>query len=162
MTIYVTDANIFIDLIYAELLSDVSLLGLQLATTTFILDELEPAQQLALAQLIEEGCLVVHEVVSLEVDGLNMPKGLSMPDRSVLCLAFQQEGHLLSGDGLVRKTATSMGVTVYGLLWLFDQLVESTIISPEVALTKLTFLIDEKASRQPIPAYHQRVERWKK
>lgn len=162
MTIYVTDANIFIDLIYASLLDRLSLLELQLATTQLILDELETEQQAAIQELVDRGSLVVHEVGIMEISALTLPNGLSLPDKSVLCLALQNSDKLLSGDGLVRRTAQNMGIQVYGLLWLFDSLVAAKIITPVAAAAKLVFLVEEKGSRQPTAEYHRRIEQWKK
>lgn len=160
MTIFVTDANIFIDLIYSGLLDQLPRLGLQLATTELILDELDTAQQSSVRELVDQGCLVIHEVGIMEVNALNLPRGLSLPDKSVLTLAFRSGDKLLSGDGLVRKTAQNMGISVYGLLWLFDELVAAEVITPGTAVEKLVFLVEEKNSRQPEAEYKHRIERW--
>lgn len=161
MIVYVVDANIFIDLIYAELLDQLPHLGLQFATTSFILDELETGQQLALEPLVLQGCLVIHEISSVDEIGYSLPQGLSLPDKSAICLAFQEGANLLSGDGLVRKTAEKIGLNVYGLLWLLEEFVALKILEPDMAIIKLKFLVEEKGSRQPLLEYLKRIEIWK-
>lgn len=162
MTLYITDANIFIDLIYSDLLDSLTRLDLKLATTSLILDELDPPQQKELLLLEESGKLIVYEVDIGDIYRLALPAGLSLPDKSVIFLAIRENGSLLSGDGLVRKSAVSRGLNVYGLLWVFDELVTAKIIDPGTAATKLLFLIEEKGSRQPPSECNLRLEKWKR
>lgn len=161
MIIYVTDANIFIDLFYAGLLNLMPRLGLPIVTTQFVADELNPEQQIDLQSLVNSTTLEIREISFQEIDSLQLPVGLSLPDRSVICLAVQETGVLVSGDGLVRRTAQNLGIDVHGLLWLFDEFVSLNLISPSEAAEKLEFLVIEKGSRQPNSEYTSRLERWR-
>ena len=71
-------------------------------------------------------------------------------------------GVLVSGDGLVRRTAGNLGVDVRGLLWLFDEFVSMNVISPSEAAEKLEFLVVEKGSRLPYEEYNARLKKWRR
>jgi predicted nucleic acid-binding protein len=161
MIVYVTDANIFIDLFYAGLLDLMPRLGLTIVTTQLVADELNAEQQLHLQLLIEENTLEIRDISLQDIKNLPLPMGLSLPDRSVICLAIQEKGVLVSGDGLVRRTAGNFGIDVRGLLWLFDEFVSLDLISPLEAAEKLEFLVIEKGSRQPNSEYITRLEKWR-
>jgi len=70
-------------------------------------------------------------------------------------------GGLVSGDGLVRRTAGNLGVDVRGLLWLFDEFVSKNLILPLEAAEKLEFLVVEKGSRLPNEEYNARLKKWR-
>lgn len=161
-TTYVTDANIFIDLHEADLLHFFPRLNLPFATTILVLHELDASQQHDLQEFIVQGVIAVREVSLEELSNIGLPKGLSLPDRSVICLAHRDNGTLLSGDKLVRKTAHALGIPTHGLLWLFDLFVDGNLISPALAATKLAFLVDEKGRRQPGQEVEIRLEKWRK
>jgi predicted nucleic acid-binding protein len=161
MNVYVTDANIFIDLLYAGLLNLMPRLGFSIVTTQLVADELNAEQQVHLQSLIDENAIEIREISLLEITDLPLPKGLSLPDRSVLCLAVRENGVLISGDGLVRRTAGNLGIDVRGLLWLFDEFMSLNLVSPLEAAEKLEFLVVEKGSRQPDLEYNARLERWR-
>ena len=161
MILYVTDANIFIDLLYAGLLKLMPKLGLSIVTTQLVVDELNDEQQIELQSLVDTNTLEIFEMTIEEIRGISLPAGLSLPDRSVICLAIRESGVLVSGDGLVRRTAGSLGIDVRGLLWLLDEFVFTKLISCLEAAEKLEFLVVEKGSRQPNSEYNARLERWR-
>jgi predicted nucleic acid-binding protein len=161
MIVYVTDANIFIDLYYAGLLNLMPSLGLPIVTTQLVADELSQEQQVELQYLIHTSILEIRAISLQEINNLSVSSGLSLPDRSVICLALRDNGVLVSGDGLVRRTAGNLGIDVRGLLWLFDEFVLSKLISPLEAAEKLEFLVVEKGSRQPNTEYITRLEKWR-
>ena len=161
MIVYVTDANIFIDLYYAGLLKLMPSLGLSIVTTQLVADELNNEQQVDLQLLASSYTLQIREISLQEIQGFQLPLGLSLPDRSVICLAVRENGVLVSGDGLVRRTAGNFGIDVRGLLWLFDEFVSMNLISPLEAAEKLEFLVVEKGSRQPTLEYNARLESWR-
>lgn len=161
MTLYVTDANIFIDLHHADLLDHLDGLGLSLTTSSFVLDELNARQQAAIRQKIELGLIEILEVLPEEIQLAHLPRGLSLPDRSVIALALRVQGVLLSGDGLVRRTAQDNGLAVHGLIWIFDRLLEAELLLPARAAELLEFLVEQKRSRQPEREYRARIDRWR-
>lgn len=56
---------------------------------------------------------------------------LSLYDRFALAIAKNRRFILLSGDGALRKAATTEGVEVHGTLWIFDKLLETGKISKD-------------------------------
>jgi predicted nucleic acid-binding protein len=161
MIVYVTDANIFIDLLYAGLLNLLPRLSIPIVTTQLVADELNADQWADLQFLISLNALEIREISLQEITDLQLPIGLSLPDRSVICLTVREKGILVSGDGLVRRTAEKLGIDVRGLLWLFDEFVSMNIISPLEAAEKLEFLVVEKGSRLPHIEYNARLEKWR-
>jgi predicted nucleic acid-binding protein len=159
-TVYVTDANIFIDLHDADLLQLLPQLEMPIVITVLILGELNAFQQHDLQGLIIQRAIAVREISVEEISEMGLPKGLSLPDRSVICLAHRDKGTLLSGDKLVRKTANALGIPTHGLLWLFDLFVDRNLISPSLAATKLAFLVDEKGRRQLAQEVEIRLKKW--
>ncbi len=161
MTLYVTDANIFIDLHHAGLLDLLEDMGLDIATSSLVVDELNEQQQADINRLIDRKSLEIRDISLTEIKALALPKGLSLPDRSVICLVLREHGILLSGDGLLRRTANKLKVETHGLLWLFDAFVEAHLLLPHVAAEKLIWLVEQKGSRQPEEEYRARLEKWK-
>jgi predicted nucleic acid-binding protein len=147
--LYITDANIFIDLAVADLAHFWQHLELQIATTQLILDELEPIQLLDLHVLIQSSGLLVLDVQVEEIQELKLTSVLSLPDKSAICVALREQGIVLSGDGLVRKIASQHGLKAHGLLRLFDWIVEKKLISETEAANKLEYLVVKMGRRQP-------------
>ena len=73
MIVYVTDANIFIDLYYAGLLKLMPSLGLSIVTTQFVADELNNEQQVDLQLLASSYTLQIREVSLQEIQGFRHP-----------------------------------------------------------------------------------------
>ena len=70
MKIAVTDANIFIDLLYMEMQLLLLKLELEIYTTQFVLDELEEEQITKLQQLANEKTLIVYPFTDEELKKL--------------------------------------------------------------------------------------------
>lgn len=71
----------------------------------------------------------------------------------------KNQGILLTGDGKLRKQSSADGVEVRGILYIFDQLLISDLITFEYAIEKLNqlYLLNE---RLPIDAKKQRLDCW--
>jgi predicted nucleic acid-binding protein len=65
---------------------------------------------------------------------------ISIEDASALILARKKDAMLLSGDGTLRKTAKTEGIDVYGVIWVFNLLVEKALLTPADAIAKLQAL----------------------
>lgn len=85
--------------------------------------------------------------------------GLSMEDCSVWYHAKKCKGILLTGDGKLRKQTLADGVEVRGMLYIFDQLLISGLISFDLAIEKLNqlYLLN---NRLPMDAKKQRLACW--
>lgn len=85
--------------------------------------------------------------------------GLSFEDCSVWHYANKLNGILLSGDGKLRKQATANGVSVKGILYIFDQLLLKKLISFDYAMEKIEELYKINP-RLPIDAKDERISNW--
>lgn len=164
MRIVINDANILIDLFHLDLVEVFfRLQGLELKTTDFVFEELHDNQKNVIEHFIENQSLTIIE--SSEDDLINIfeilssTNGLSVEDCSVWHHAKKNQGILLTGDGKLRKQSAADGVEVRGILYIFDQLLISNLITFEFAIEKLNqlYLLNE---RLPIDAKKQRLNYW--
>lgn len=140
-----------------------SLQGFEVKTTDFVFEELYDEQKNIIKQFIQNQSLILIE--SSEDDLINIfeifssTKGLSVEDCSVWYHAKKNKGILLTGDGNLRKQSLADGVEVRGILYIFDQLLISGLISFEFAIEKLNQLYSIN-ERLPIDAKKQRLDCW--
>ena len=84
---------------------------------------------------------------------------LSTPDHFALVTAEECEGLLLTGDRNLRSLAERLGVQTHGVLWVFDELVNSALLDPATAITRLTMVMASNP-RLPASECHKRLMRW--
>ena len=84
---------------------------------------------------------------------------MSFEDCSVLHYASKLNGILLSGDGKLRKQALANGITVCGILFIFDQLLLNNLITFENAIIRIQLLYDINP-RLPGHSKDERISRW--
>lgn len=166
MQIVVNDTNLFIDLIHAELIDFFFQLPFEVHTTDFVVGEIEdPEQEAIIRELIETEMLYVAIMDSTEVEEILhlqvADNRLSIPDCSVWYYSKRNGYILMTGDNLLRKTASNDHITVRGILYIFDELVRSGLISPAEASIKLQFLLDT-GSRLPKDDCKARLDQWRK
>lgn len=139
----VTDACIFIDICDIDLFPEFFNLPLEIHTTIDVINELYAEQQRKLDQFIMSQRLIVHNLKESDkrtIEGTHYPRALSEADKSALHLAAQLQAMLLSSDNAVRKAAHKINMRCHGILWVFDQMVESGTISKADAINKLLAL----------------------
>lgn len=166
MQIVVNDTNLFIDLIHAELIDLFFRLPFEVHTTDFVVGEIEDSEQEAIImELIVTERLYVAEMTSGEVEEILLlqvaDNRLSIPDCSVWYYSKKNSFILLTGDNLLRKTASNDQITVRGILYVFDELVRTGLISSVEASVKLQFLLDT-GSRLPKDDCIDRLKEWNK
>lgn len=165
MEIVVNDTNIFIDLHSIGLLEQFFELPIKVHTVDFIVNELINSEQSkAIRHFIDNRKLIVRSFEAaelLEVIKLQNNAGgnVSIPDCAVWYYAKKNNFTLLTGDGQLRKKAIESNVSVKGIIYIFDQLVECNIISQNFAATKLQELITHN-SRLPKSIIQERIEKW--
>lgn len=128
MRIVVTDANIFFDLIGIGALGLFFQLEHEVHTTVLVLDECSTEDMAEIQGFIASGRLHVRSftVAELhEVGDTGLRKGLRPPDRSVLYLAKELPGIVLTGDGDIRKECGDMTLECHGILWCITELLQS-------------------------------------
>ena len=164
MRIIINDANILIDLVHLNMMNNFIQLELDLKTTDFIFEELNDDQKEIINVYIESNQI---ELITTEEDEdfesiasiLDNSSGLSFEDCSVWHYANKLNGILLSGDGKLRKQATANGVSVKGILYIFDQLLIKELISFDYAMEKIEELYKINP-RLPIDAKDERISNW--
>jgi hypothetical protein len=89
MKVAITDANIFIDLIYAGLLDELFGIGVEVHTSINVIDELNDGQQQALSKFTKKKFLTVHMQGEFDIpESIKVSKKLSDADKSVFSLAL--------------------------------------------------------------------------
>ncbi len=164
MRIIINDANILIDLVQLDLMSEFIKLEMELKTTDFVCEELNEEQKIVITDFINSGDIELivtedDEDYNRIVDILENSSGLSFEDCSVWYYAEKLEGILLSGDGRLRKQAIANGIIVRGILYIFDQLLLANLITFELAIEKLEQLY-ENNTRLPIASKNERILSW--
>lgn len=163
MTIAITDANIFIDLIYVELLDNLFGIELDVHTTLNVIDELKESQQQLLNKFIENKQLTVHTLEDLQLpEAIQNSKALSPTDKSVFCLALKLDAMILSGDAMIRKTATIKKIETHGTLWLLDRFIEKQLLQRHNAAACLARLVTYDKKRLPLDECEKRIAIWAK
>lgn len=158
--ICVTDANIWIDLHNADLLDAAFELEHTWRTPDMIVDDeiLTVRRDL----LVELGL----DVRTLSSDELNRIPPLnrrhprpSPTDLAILVVANADDGIVVTGDGPLRSAAIEEGLTVHGVLWILDQLVERDVVPPDRAAAAMNAMI-ERGSHLPERPVQNRLRRW--
>ncbi len=165
MEIVVNDTNIFIDLYSIGLLESFFKLPINVHTVDFVLNELtEKEQFMAVNQYVKEGRLKIKTfnpnellaIVDLQIDA----KGnVSFTDCAVWYYAQNNNYTLLTGDSQLRKRAIESNVSVKGIIYIFDLLVEYNIIPSQLAAVKLHELLTINP-RLPRRIIQERIETW--
>lgn len=161
MKIAITDANIFIDLMYCKLLDKLFGIDVEIHTTINVIDELNAQQQATIGKSIRKKLLTVHQLEELNVpDAVKANRRLSDSDKSVFCLALKLDAFILTGDGVVRKISGFQKIEVHGILWLFDRFIENKLVAKKVARAQLKHLM-EYNKRLPVEDCEKRFLAWK-
>ena len=90
----------------------------------------------------------------------NDDKRLSEQDWSAIYYAQKFDALLLSGDKILRKVAEAKMIEVRGILWVFDLLVDSHVISNTEAVSFLGELV-KRNRRLPAEECRKRLESWR-
>ena len=142
--IAVTDACIFIDLYDLGLVNAFFQLEIEIHTTTSVYFELYPEQQQILKANQSVDRLIVRNLKEedfLQIHSEPYPKSLSETDKSVLHIANKLDACVLSSGKTVRNCAKNKDIEYHGMIWIFDKLVETNILSKKQAALKLEELI---------------------
>lgn len=142
--IAVTDACIFIDLYDLGLIAPFFKLEIEIHTTSAVYYELYEEQQQVLSAYQSVEKLIVHNLDEqdfIEIHSVPYPKSLSETDKSVLHVANKLNACVLSSDKAVRNCAKNKDVEYHGMIWIFDKLLEASIITRKDAATKLKQLV---------------------
>ena len=126
MTIAITDANIFIDLIELDLITHLFEIELHVQTTTAVILELHPHQSNKLKPYINTGKLTLRSLTSeneTQISCTEFNKGFSETDKTLLFFCQADQLLMITGESLMRKYCHKCGLEVRGIIWLFDSFV---------------------------------------
>jgi rRNA-processing protein FCF1 len=167
MEIVVNDTNILIDLYSIDFLEQFFSLPITVHTVDFVINEIkEVKQKEKISEFISRGLLKVHQFSAEElIQVVKLYEGasgnVSLIDCSVWYYAMHNHYVLLTGDRQLRTRAINANVTVKGIIYVFDSLVEHRVISPELAADKLEelFRINQRLPKNVI---QERIASWRK
>lgn len=150
MVLIVNDASALIDLFKVGLLRSYSNLNYRLLLPDVVEDELLTLNDLDFREL-------GFEIIELDADGMRKVKilrdshqQLSVADTFALVVAESFVGSiLLTGDAGLRRVAQARGVRVHGVLWLLDQLYESSLLDAAMIVTALQRFNEDRTIRLP-------------
>jgi predicted nucleic acid-binding protein len=150
MKLLISDANIIIDIAAGGLVQAMFALDYEFAVPDILYaDELE-AQH---ANILNAGLKryelppeLVNSAIALYEN--TIVTQVSVNDCLALALAQAEECPLLTGDAKLKQLAISMGVTVYGTLWLVEQMLIGKHISVQNAKIAYQKMIED-GSRLP-------------
>lgn len=134
MKLFITDTNVFFDLMNIEALPEFFGLGFEICTTDFVVNEilkLEQAEQIQ--NFIRSKQLTVFKFSADEIEevvNLKTKRTLRrIADKSVLWKALQLKCKLLTGDKSLRSEAEEKGLEVHGSIWVVMMIVETKLLS---------------------------------
>lgn len=169
MKLAITDACIFIDLCDLEIVSAFFQLAVEIHTSFDVFNELYPEQQDVLKQFQAKGQLTVHSISEQDrriILETAYPRSLSDNDKTVLYLAKKLHAMVLSSDKTVRHFAKGHTIEHHGMIWVFDELVASSLLPAAVASTKLQQLIHTnfiyRNNAQLVSEMNTRLKKWQK
>jgi hypothetical protein len=162
MIILVSDTSVLIDLERGDLLEAVFSAGLTLVVPDLLYErELEKDIGPYLRQLGLGVTTLNAAEVQFAQQVRNQRPGLSLPDCFALSCASRPDHVLVTGDGLLRKEATKCLGSVYGLLWLLDQIDASGTASRASLADGLTKIFQHRQARLPAEEVRKRLNAWK-
>ncbi len=161
MIILVSDTSVLIDLERGGLLEQAFSCGLTMVVPDLLYArELEPDNGPLLRKL-------GLGVVALNPDEVNFAQqlrtqspGLSLPDCFALSCARRADHALVSGDMLLRNEAQARQCTVYGLLWILDQMEASGKVSTATLHEGLSRIWNHPRQRLPRAEVMRRLQGW--
>ncbi len=169
MKLAITDACIFIDISELQLTSHFFGLDLEIHTSVDVFNELYPAQRELLKAFQSVGKLTLHsldEADRKKIYAEGYPSSLSDNDKTVLHLADKIEAMVLSSDKNVRNYSKKKAIEYHGMLWIFDQLLEASLITYKEASEKLQKLINTnfiyRNNVELVSEMNNRLKRWGK
>ncbi len=169
MKIAVTDACIFIDIHKLRLTPSFFALPLEIHSTTDVINELYEEHKQFLQAFVSVGKLTLHSLSQTDRQAVSVgdfPLGLSEADKSAIYIAGTIEAILLSSDNMVRRYAKRKSIDCHGMLWVFESLVDSSVLPAAEAAEKMTALISNNMmyqnNRELLDLVNHLIAKWNK
>lgn len=161
MIVLVSDTSVLIDLERGGLLEAAFSCGLTMVVPDLLYErELESENGSLLRQLGLGLVTLSPDEVAFAQEVRSRRPGLSVPDCFALSCARRPEHALVTGDKLLRTEASACHCTVYGLLWILDQMEASGAVGASILHEGLTRISSHPRCRLPRDEIRARLQRW--
>lgn len=161
MIILVSDTSILIDLDRGGLLEAAFSCGLTMVVPDLLYEkELEPENGPFLKKLGLGVVALTPEEVLLAQRLRSKRTALSLPDCFALSCATRANHMLVTGDKILRNEAIAHLGTVYGLLWILDQMAMSGVVSMAQLYEGLSRISSHTRCRLPQAEVRARLKVW--
>ena len=161
MIILVSDTSILIDLERGGLLEAAFACGLTMVVPDLLYErELEPENGALLRKLGLGVVSLTPEEVALAQKLRTERKALSLPDCFALSCATRADHALVTGDKILRTEAMARLGTVYGLLWMLDQMAASGSVPTTLLYEGLSRISSHPRCRLPHVEIRARLNGW--
>lgn len=161
MIILVSDTSILIDLERGGLLEAAFSCGLTMVVPDLLYErELEPENGALLRKLGLGVVSLTPEEVALAQKLRTERKALSLPDCFALSCATRADHALVTGDKILRTEAMARLGTVYGLLWMLDQMAASGSVPTTLLYEGLSRISSHPRCRLPHVEIRARLNDW--
>lgn len=161
MIILVSDTSVLIDLERGGLLEPAFSCGLTMVVPDLLYDrELVSENGPFLRQLGLGVVALSPEEVSLAQQIRSQRPGLSLPDCFALSCARRVDHALVTGDRLLRAEAQARQCSVFGLLWVLDQMEAPGLVCVATLHEGLRRIANHPRCRLPPAEIASRLQRW--
>ena len=161
MIILVSDTSILIDLERGGLLEAAFACGLTMVVPDLLYErELEPENGALLRKLGLGVVSLTPEEVALAQKLRTERKALSLPDCFAPSCATRADHALVTGDKILRTEAIARLGTVYGLLWMLDQMAASGSVPTTLLYEGLSRISSHPRCRLPHVEIRARLNGW--
>jgi len=155
----------FIDLVKLKMLGFLFGIELEIYTTQEVIDQLNDVQAEQVMYFVQSKDLNVYKFSEEEIAEILLlaaPRALEFTDKTVVYLAKNINAVVvLTGDAPLRKFCISNGLTVRGILWVFDTCLQKEKFTHATAIEKLKLLLSFN-DRLPKDECLKRIEAWEK
>lgn len=161
MIILVSDTSVLIDLERGGLLEHAFSCGLTMAVPDLLYERELEADNGPLLRKLGLGVVALNpDEVGFAQQLRKQQPGLSLPDCFALTCARRKDHALISGDKLLRTEAQAQQCTVYGLLWILDQMEASGKADASTLHEGLSRIWNHPRRRLPKNEVSARLRRW--
>lgn len=161
MIILVSDTSVLIDLERGGLLEQAFACGLTMVVPDLLYQRELESENGSLLRRLGLGVVALNpDEVDYAQQVRKQRPGLSLPDCFALSCARRQNHALVSGDMLLRNEAQARHCTVYGLLWVLDQMEASGRVGVATLHEGLSRIWNHPRRRLPRAEVMARLQRW--
>lgn len=135
---------------------------MEVHTTTLVFNEVYSEQQQILQAFQSVDKITVHNLQEHDLIAIfseDYAESLSEADKSVLYVADKIDACVLSSDKKLRNCDKKKGIEYHGMIWIFDRLVEKSILIKKEATHKLKHLTSINFVFQNNPQLTEEIEK---